>query len=389
MTSTAIHEISSKPPKLFSSYLAKTCDWLALVVAFAACILFAVRPVGNADIGYHLSFGEHLWKTGSFVRESNFVYVKTDDKTDIGPGEWWDDNGVMRIVPVSWGTQAVMWWFYDNWGFDGIFVLTLILVGSILGLTGWLCVRLGLPASLGGVVILLCSFAGYERFYIRPELFSYIFMLCNLHVMLGFYMGRLDVLSWKKIFLLAVIQIFMVNVHSYFLLGWLFVFLPLCETAILWLWQKYRKGDAAEYLPVLRRLAIAFFVVIAASFVSPSPWRLFMFPFEMLLYLRQAAQDTQIPINSITELFSPFDNDNWQQTSIFHTYVISLGLVGAGCICGLYRRKWLMVGLMLLMVAQSLTMRRNILPSCVVMLPMATECIWSIISPWKNNVRKV
>lgn len=389
MTSPSGNEINPRPVGLLLSRATKTCDWAALLVALAVAILFCIRPVGNADLGYHLAFGEHIWNTGDIVDTGEFIYTVDRNTSTLCPGQWWGDDGVLNFVCANWGTEVLMWWFYDNWGFDGLFTLRLILVCCIFILVGWLCLRLGMPASLGGVVMLVCSLAGYERFYLRPELFSYVLVLADLHIMLGLYMGRREILSWRKIVLLAVVQVLMVTMHSFFLLGWMVVSLPLVEAAGVWAWRRWRGGDAAEYLPMLRRLGIALGVVVLASFISPWPLRMFIYPFQVLLYLKDASHDSANPMSHIGELFAPFDSGGWTWSLVFRYYVISLSIVGAGCLCALYRRRWAIVMLMVLMVMQSLSMRRNIFASAIVMLPLAVACIWSVLMPVRLRIRNL
>ena len=60
---------------------------------------------------------------------------------------------------------------------------------------------------------MFAAVAAYERFSMRPELFSYALMSLQLLVLTR------GVRSWRSVLALAMLQVVWVNVHSYFVVG--------------------------------------------------------------------------------------------------------------------------------------------------------------------------
>lgn len=361
-----------------NSYRRDPAGILAVVVAIAFAMILAWRPISNADLGYHLAFGEQIVTNGEITDVSDDVCYTVDRQTSVlGPGQWWGNDGKMLFTSANWGTQLVMFPIWEHYGPTGLTVLKTILVGLIFFLIAMINWRFGVANWLNAICLVLIALAGYERFNIRPELFSYTLILCQFHLLLNIFAGKTSKLGWKTIILMAIVQLTMVTMHSFFIFTWLLLGLLLAETLL-----------AAGVYGILRRreivlknyrlainLTIALFVMIAVSFINPWTWRLVVLPFQLFISSEVLLENNN-PYQRIGEITSPFVPGAWNQTLTLKAYIIVLCFTAVGAIAGVFRRCWAMLVLMALLFTMTLTMRRNILLGAMIMVPVAAGCLW-------------
>ena len=192
---------------------------VAIIAALTFAALLGVRPMENEDLGYHLAFGEKFLDTGRIVDSSEYIYtIPHERQMSTGPGEWYTDGGQYRFVNANWGTQIVMAAVHRFAGMVGLSVLAAGLVAATFLLALVILRRLGIgPVGVAGCLVLM-AMASYERFALRPELFTYVLLLAQLYVLLPAANRQASLSTWR-IVLLCVLQVLLVNVHSYFLLG--------------------------------------------------------------------------------------------------------------------------------------------------------------------------
>ena len=325
--------------------IARVVSWLALLAAAALAVLLGVRQMGSVDIGYHLAYGEEFWRTGRPVDHNPFLFTLTPhgtgDSDDLAPGCWYDDQGRYRFPNANWGTQVILAAVHTHLGEAALMWMLPLMIAAIVVLLLLLTMRrLGLSPLAAAAGLMLFAMAAYERFILRPEMFSYVLLAGQLFVLVG-WRGRV-----RQIVALGVLQLLLVNVHSYFLLG-----LALTGAFTLDALPRRRKIDASPRLRVPAScLPITLAIQTVLCFANPWTWRSVVMPFQTLLFMRKNAISGQYgptdhPWSIIGEFSSPFHT--FANVHATATYYVLLVLTFAAA-CVLLWRLWRGTGVPLL-----------------------------------------
>lgn len=350
---------------------------LAVTATAVFILMLGLRTLTSEDLGYHLAYGEHFLTTGDIVDDGFGTYplVKPHEiRYDLAPGAWYDALGNYRFPNANWLTQVVMALVYRAAGMVGLSILLWLVYVGIILLVAKTLARLG----GGGVGIafglLLVAMASYERILLRPELFGYLLLAAELFVLTG------DRLTRRGIIALAVLQLLLVNFHSYFLLG-------LGLTGAFAVHNLGRRIWRKEARP-LSAIWIAFGVQAIVCFANPWTWRLAVMPLQTLVYMRanQIAGGPRLvegghPWAVIGEFFSPFAEGVFEVSFVSTVYIMLLIVAGAGAICAAVLRRWAHVLVIAALTAASLTMRRNIAPAAILITPLALAALMDVLSP--------
>lgn len=336
----------------------RTIDILGLMTLIAAAMLFAAlgwSRLGSIDLGYHIAYGRHFLDTGRIVEQDPFLY----------PGV------ALPFVNANWGSQIIMAAAERLGGAGGLIALRSILQVIVL-LSIIAIVRRHAPgAHWSAWAIVLAIMAAYERLTLRPELFSYALMMALLVLLMR------GISTWRGIVAIGLIQLAWVNCHSYFLVG-----LVLTGSMLIGQWITQRRTRAGEDAAIstnpARLLAIALAVQIAVCFVNPWLHRGAFFPFETLQYLRAArvmggaeGWSGESAWSAISEFKSPFAFLSQPiNLRTIHAYLVLLAVGLLGLPALLVRRQWGMVLAILILLAMSTQMRRNIAQFAMVAAPL-------------------
>jgi hypothetical protein len=194
-------------------------------------------------------------------------------------------------------------------------------------------------------------------------------------------------IGWAAAVGLVVLQAVLVNLHSYFALGLLLTAAALADRVVRSLWR--RAGREAEGPVQARRAAMRLALVLAAQvgvcLLNPWGWRLAALPFQTLAFMRRNAiagadyDAVRHPWSVIGEFFRPFAAGVFEQSKASYAYLALLGLAGAGMVAAALRRRWSHLLIVAGMTAASLTMRRNIAPAALLIVPPALSAIRELI----------
>lgn len=177
----------------------------ALLLIFAFSALFSWRiNLTVSDLGRHIKNGEIFLRTGNIIQTNYYSYTAPD----------------FPAINHHWLTGIIFYLVYMMGGFVELSVFYAL----VSGVTVYICYiiirkRLSVISSLS--VISLGLFFIINRFEVRPEIFSYLF------IVLYFYL--FDRFRDKKVsfnaMLLAVflIQLLWVNLHIFFVLGFFII----------------------------------------------------------------------------------------------------------------------------------------------------------------------
>lgn len=250
---------------LFIKNLSKKIE-LLLGMAVAVCLfcyifVLAHRSIFDLDIWLHL-------KTGEFIAQNKYIPSR-DIFSFTLQGKPWVDH--------EWLFQSLAYLTYSRWQADGLILLQcLIIVLSffILFLLGHRLIKSYLAVA---AILFFIADVSAIRFNIRPEIFSLFFFALYLYF-LRLYIDK------PGIYFLLLAQFLWVNLHGYFFLGPLLVFLFVLGEFLRrrlkylpWQWrEEFVLSDAAY-----QRLKRLFLLILLACFLNPGGFRQAIYPFHI------------------------------------------------------------------------------------------------------------
>lgn len=338
-------------------------DRLGLLAAvFAGCFVLALSwfKLSSLDIGYHVAYGRHLLETGRIVGDEPdpFLYPET----------------AVSFVNANWGSQLVMALAERAGGAAGLFALRLALLAVVFAAMAGVVRRFTASWLAVAAAWMLAALAAYERFSLRPELFSYALMSVQLLILVR------GVRTWRGIAALGAIQLAWVNLHSYFLVGLILSGAWFAESGLRWLgpWLTKTPRDPAT-AERLKLLALVMSAQLVACFVNPWHARGAVFPITTIRFLQShrimggsPADGSASAWSEISEFQSPlgFGEQPICRRTI-QAYQVALALCLAGAIALLIRRCPAAVLAIVALFVMSLQMRRNIAQFALVAVPLA------------------
>ncbi len=235
--------------------LSRILGWTAVGSIFALVIFMANIEIRDLDIWLHLAMGK-------FIVQQGYV-PQVDVLSATIAGRPWINH--------EWLFQIIVHQLFSGWGADGLITMQVILVTltlTVLLLLGYDRERQWLALS----PLLLVVFVYQERLTYRPDLFSLLFLASFL-----FFLSKKLHQKWLPV-ALFILQVFWVNVHGFFILGPLLVFL-------WWAGEEFNSRIAKKKpLPKADKVHLrhALVLVVLACFINPMGWKGALYPFDIL-----------------------------------------------------------------------------------------------------------
>ncbi|MBI4056590.1 MAG: DUF2029 domain-containing protein [Elusimicrobia bacterium] len=170
------------------------------------CVLLGItcflRPIQNPDLFWHLRAAQ------SMVAQK--AWPITDFLSYTMEGKTWID--------FEWLSQILYYGIYQGWGWGGLLVLRVLLLGGVLLVLRNLLKEYGISFMGRGLALLLISAALVPSADVRPENFSLLFFVVVLWGLEKFRLGRWrpDRRSW---ILLSLLFCLWANLHGGFIFG--------------------------------------------------------------------------------------------------------------------------------------------------------------------------
>ena len=360
------------------------------------CLLYSLASfkLSSLDTGYHVAYGGYFLDHGRIVDRDPFLYPQN----------------AVSFVNANWGSQVVMAIVHRAAGANGLINLRIALLAIVFA-----CIAVAVRHIANGRqssstlntqhsalaprhsalspwlawAWMLAALAGYERFSMRPELFSYAAMAGVLVVLVR------GVRSWRGVCVLGVLQLLWVNLHSYFLVGLLLTGSWLAGELLRWLRLQMAGPADSETSRSVRLLALAFLVQIAACFVNP--WHAYgaVFPLKTLQFLQSqdvmggaAGDSSGSAWSEISEFQSPFSfGGQIINARTIHAYYILLSVAAAGLVLLFARGQIGPAVAVLILFAMSTQMRRNIAQFAFAASPLAVGAIAGYLGSLADRVR--
>ncbi len=363
-----------------------------LVAIFAMCVavllaaVLGVRTISSPDIGYHLAYGEEFLDHGRIVDHNDFIYTLPDptlaDRRNLSPGSWYDREGHYRFPNANWLSQVIMAAVHRWFGPVGLSVLQAAMVLAVFLLITVIMLKLGVPPLLAGAGVLLAAMTAYDRFNLRPEMFGYTVLAAQLYLLV------VAKLRWRVAAAMVVLQLLLVNLHSYFLLGLVLTGAAFIDRVVMAIWPKKNvpAAEAPDYRRQANMLAFVLVAQIVVCFINPWTWRLAMLPVDTLLFMQKhhIAGDPATathPWSYIGEMYRPFAPGAFLEFKSTQAYRILLAAAALGFVLSLLKKRFAFALIIAAMTAVSLSMRRNIGVAAIVITPLALAASWQFLAP--------
>ncbi len=264
-----------------------------LFTALAIFIFFSAfqKQRWDTDIFWALKSGEWIVENLQVPREDPFSYT-------FRGREW---------IDFTWGFQVIAHIFFIYLGgWTGLFMLQLI-VTSLTFYFIYLNLRLLAPkrTELLLAILFLVFITSFPRLFIRPHLFSYLFislylLLLNLHEKEG---------KARYLYLLLPLQVLWVNIHSSFILGIFITGAYYLGKLIDDVREKGLKGEV--FLGGGGRLLFIALLLPLVSLINPYGIRLVVFPFihqspDNADALRHIGEWIRLPLKDLLFYLYPF-----------------------------------------------------------------------------------
>lgn len=340
-----------------------------------ACLLAAMFvlslswfKLSSLDIGYHVAYGRYFLDTGKIV--------------GFEPDPFLVSETAIPFVNANWGSQIIMA-LAERWaGAAGLTMLRVGLIGVIFGAMA-VVVRSGVKSWMAvAFAWVIAALGAYERFSMRPELFSYAIMMVELAILVR------GVGSWRGVAALTLLQVLWVNLHSYFLVG-LFLAVSFWAEAV---WRSNWPAPAIGRENTsgnLRRMTLVLGLTLAACFVHPWGYKAALFPFKTLEFLQShdvmggaAGESAKSAWSEISEFQSPlsFVGQRINRWTLYGYFAV-LAVATAGLIGSFRRRRVGLVLSIVILLLMSTQMRRNIAQFALAAAPVGAV----VLAGWRRG----
>lgn len=227
---------------------------------FAALLGVALLTMGvtdtlDPDMWWHLRTGEYILSEG-IPRQDIFSFTVPDH-------EW---------ITHEWLSEVIMWTVYDVAGWPGLLLgFSVVIAGTF-----WLVYRrsAGWP-FLPAFIVLLAAIASLPLWGVRPQMFNMLFFATFI-----FTVESVQQDKWqpRTLWLLPVLTVVWVNLHSGYLLG----VVLLAVYVVGALWDRWRSRPGTLPISTIRTLALVTVACFLAALLNPNGAKLWTYPFATL-----------------------------------------------------------------------------------------------------------
>src|SRR5438034_6730665 len=324
-------------------------DWIARVglgLLILLCASFCLTQLAEVDLHWHLLAGQRILQERAVPRVDTFTYASA--------GRPWID--------LHWLFQVLLAVVYRTAGWPGLEVLKIALITGAFSLALEGALRRGVSGAVTAPLLLLAIIASQERFTLRPEALSFLFLVVLL-LLLGERRRRPILLL-----LVPLVMALWANCHALFVVGAAVLVLVTARDC-LETWGRSRvEGGPLRGWSGRRPLAWIAIPSLGATLLTPYGWGGWVLPWR-LLFERIAADN--VYARSIAEFQPPFGGYN--PTASIGAFAVLVGVVMLATIAGwrAVRVSDLLVEIALLGLA--LLARRNIPLFALAAVPCAVQ----------------
>ncbi len=259
-------------------------DWIARVglgLLILLCASFCLTQLAEVDLHWHLLAGQRILQEGGVPRVDSFTYASA--------GRPWID--------LHWLFQVLLAVVYRSAGWPGLEVLKIALIAGAFSLALGTALRRGVSGAVTAPLLLLAIIASQERFTLRPEALSFLF-LAVLLLLLGERRRRP-----RLLLLVPPLMALWANCHALYVVGVAVLVLVTAGDLIETCGRSHteagppRGGSGRGLLPWIAIPSLG------ATVLTPYGWAGWVLPWK-LLFERIAADN--VYAHSIAEFQPPF-----------------------------------------------------------------------------------
>lgn len=261
----------------------KPADIVLLAGALALAVVGSLRRMSDTDIWAHLKCGEFFFEKGAILRTHYFNCS-------------WPDSPYLNH---EWLFQAIIYKVYSYFGEAGIVTLQVLLVLlSFVVLSRIIRLYTGNRIIAAGVLA-VGIMASSHRFVLRPQHFSYVFLLYFLFSLHAYRKG-----FRKYVWFMPLLMAAWVNIHAESLWG---VIVPAVFIAVEYV--KTLRGSGMGKAD-MRRLLFIYSLVLAAAMLNPFGYKTIFWP---LFVMKEQFAGVEEILPPIVSRYRPF----WAYCLIF------------------------------------------------------------------------
>ncbi len=342
--------------------------WAAIIVLFVLIVFSANIEIKDLDLWLHLATGRYIVTHG--------MIPKFDVLSFSIAGHPW--------VNHEWLFQVLVYWIHNFFGFDGLILLQVLVVGTTFALLlFWAYDRDNHPLIVG---MLLLTLLVYQlRLTIRPDIFTLLFL--TLYILaLARHLGQKAI--WLFLF---IIQVLWTNMHGFFVLGPILIFSVLFTEFIKRrMILPFEMSEIARLSDLeYRHAKILFVLTLTACFFNPNFIEGAVYPFRVLFSI---SGDSQVFFQYIKELQRPLTLSTIFQWEPYPAFRAILLISGIGLLWNLKKVDlsiFLVWGIFLIL---ALSASRNIVLFSIVAccstlasLPILSFRLWMPLEEWKER----
>jgi len=238
--------------------LLRPVSFLLFLLLALHLFLLSWFKVISVDTWWHMKQGELYLTTHSLPAQDPFAFTTA--------GREW--------IKFSWVTDILFYVVYSETGATGLVLLRIAVCFLIVLLLYRLLRRCGIHLLVAIVLVFVSSLALRFRLFVRPEIFSFAFLVLNIGILLRLRDGRP-----RSVYALLPVQVLWANIHASFLFGFVAPGLALAanafpESRFAPGWDRLRLDP-----PHLRHLGMATAALPFVTLLNPQGFALLTFPF--------------------------------------------------------------------------------------------------------------
>jgi len=213
---------------------------LFMVLFLIAIFFIYLLPPIDTDLGWHLRYGEHIWKTHAVWKTNEIGFF-------LKNYQWAHSRNL---------SQLLIFIVFNYFGFWGLTLLNALVITLVFLFVYKSYSKRIIFLILGSIFIFLISNA-VTNLGLRSQLFTFLGVS-----FLFYYLLANQNFTWKKIFLFPLIFLVWANLHGGFILGFVLLIFALLEKIIL------EKVIRKNIEPILK-LTIAITGSFLATLINP------------------------------------------------------------------------------------------------------------------------
>jgi tetratricopeptide (TPR) repeat protein len=255
---------------------------LVLILLFALLFISQINTIVDSDLWCHFKTGEYIVKNLNVPRVDIFSYTLQNRA--------WIDH--------EWLSQILFYIVFAKFSWLGINILKAVIIALCFFIFLFFILSKYKRTIYAVLFILLSALAFGYRSFARPEIFSYL-LLCVFFCVLE---------DERRLYILPVLQALWVNLHGYFILGPILIF--------LYFLGEFISGETLK----AKRLCILFAITSLACLINPYFYKGAAYPIKILIDI---FTEQKLYMQDIHELMMPVNAGLWKYIFFWLLAVIS------------------------------------------------------------------